>query len=187
MPAAGFVLTGGRSLRMGQDKALLPLQNCTLVEHLARIVATVAHPVSLVGHPERYRNLGLTCLEDQRPDSGPLAGLETALLYSRAELNLLVTCDTPNLHPDWLSSLINQAERSYADCILLRDSEGRSHPLCGIYRNTCLAPLQCALDSGQRRVLSFIDSLTVDWVLIPGVLHNINTPDDWAAWQSAIA
>ena len=87
MRVAGFVLTGGLSSRMGQDKALLPMGSQTLCEHIADIVSTVASQVFLIGHPERYGHLKYKCIADLRPGLGPLSGLETALSLDVCEFH----------------------------------------------------------------------------------------------------
>src|ERR1700761_7300390 len=76
---AGFVLVGGRSSRMGRDKALLPSGSGTLVKEIADSVAAVSGNVALIGRPESYRSLGYDCLEDICPGLGPLSGIHTAL------------------------------------------------------------------------------------------------------------
>src|SRR6185437_4100723 len=97
MQRAGFILTGGRSSRMGSDKALFPWHGTTVVEHLSGMVASVAGSSTLVGHPERYSHLGLPCLADLRPECGPLSGIETALAGTSAEWNLILACDVPEV------------------------------------------------------------------------------------------
>src|SRR6058998_1400393 len=94
---AGFVLVGGRSSRMGRDKACLPLQGRTLLEHVAAAVAAAAGSVTLVGSPERYQNLGFRVIADSLPGCGPLGGIHTALGASPADWNLIVACDMPGI------------------------------------------------------------------------------------------
>ena len=67
VPRAGFVLVGGASSRMGSDKASLPFRGGALVEHVAAAVAEAAGNVTLVGPPERYRDLGLRIIPDRYP------------------------------------------------------------------------------------------------------------------------
>src|SRR4051794_11037884 len=105
MQAAGFVLVGGHSSRMGCDKALLPLKSGLLIQEVTAKVTAAAGTVALVGEPERYRDLGLDCLPDLRSGMGPLAGIEAALESGRGELNLIVACDMPSLDTDWLCRL----------------------------------------------------------------------------------
>ena len=72
MGRAGFVLAGGRSSRMGSNKALLPFRGSTLVEHIAQRVHAAAGRVILVGQPEIYSHLALPVVADARPECGPM-------------------------------------------------------------------------------------------------------------------
>src|SRR5205807_1875209 len=115
---AGFVLVGGNSSRMGQDKACLPFQGKTLLEHVAAAVAEAAGSVTLVGAPERYQSLGFPIIADSRPGAGPLAGIHTALSISHADWNMIVACDMPGISAPFLKSLLAAAAASGADCLI---------------------------------------------------------------------
>ncbi len=116
MQAAGFVLVGGRSSRMGQDKAFLMWNSRPLVADVAEKAASVAGNVVLIGERARYRNLGLECLPDLRPGMGPLGGIETALKSGRGEFNLILACDMPGLRSEWLYALLEKAQQTDALC-----------------------------------------------------------------------
>ena len=184
MQAAGFVLVGGRSSRMGIDKALLRWNSHALVEDVAAKVRSVAGNVALVGPPERYRELGFDCLPDVRPGLGPLAGIEAALASGRAELNLIAACDLPGIEADWLRRLLRAAEQTAAFCTMARDSEGVMHPLCGVYRSECLRAVRRALDEHRFRLQDVTRELQAAVVEIESPLMNLNTPQDWVRWQS---
>jgi molybdopterin-guanine dinucleotide biosynthesis protein A len=94
----GFVLVPGHSTRMGRDKALLKFHGSTFAGGIAECVRRVAGNVTLVGPPDRYRELGYTVIPDRVPGCGPLGGVYTALSSSHAEWNLIVACDMPLVH-----------------------------------------------------------------------------------------
>jgi len=179
MRTAGFVLVGGRSSRMGQDKALLPWRNRTLVENIATKVRDAAGNVSLVGNPERYGAVPMHCLADRRPGLGPLSGIETALLSNCAELNLIVACDLLFLETDCLKSLIQTAIDGSSKCVVARDKAGQLHPLCGVYRSNCLSIVQRALDSGRLKLMEIIQELGAQHVDVKTPIWNVNTPEEW--------
>ena len=183
MQAAGFVLVGGRSSRMGRDKALLRWNSHALVEDVAAMVRSVAGNVALVGMPERYGSLGLECLPDVRPGLGPLAGIEAALASGRAELNLIAACDMPGIEAMWLRRLVREAGESGALCTMIRDVEGRVHPLCGVYRSECLPAVRRALDERRLRLQDVTEELRAAILDIGSPLINLNTPQEWMAWQ----
>src|SRR5215471_2768618 len=109
---AGFVLAGGRSARMGRDKALLEIEGSRLICRVAEAVAGAAGSVTIVGDPEKYGSLGYPVCEDVFRGCGPLAGVHAALAASVADWNLLVACDMPDVEPGFLTELLEQAERS---------------------------------------------------------------------------
>src|SRR6202795_3081068 len=90
--SAGFILTGGKSSRMGVDKAFLEFRGLTL---LARALATmrgVCDEVTIVGNVAKFASYG-SAVEDLYPGCGPLAGIHAALLSSAAEWNLVMAVD----------------------------------------------------------------------------------------------
>jgi molybdopterin-guanine dinucleotide biosynthesis protein A len=166
---------------MGTDKALLPWQNTTIVEYTAQILGLVAGSVTLIGHPDRYRKLGLPCVSDLRPGFGPLSGLETALSITKTHWSVVLPCDMPGIDSSILLMLCQAADQSSSKAVLLRDSDGVVHPLCGLYRRACLSDVQGALDAGQLRLMNVVERLGPAYVDIGFSIPNINTPEQWSA------
>jgi molybdopterin-guanine dinucleotide biosynthesis protein A len=179
MRTAGFVLVGGRSSRMGQDKALLPWRNETVVQNIAAKVKDAAGSVAVIGRAELEGFAADDCLADLRPGLGPLAGIETALTSSRGELNLIVACDLPQVETEWLNNLIQHAKTRQRKCVIAKDAEGRVHPVCGVYRKDCLPAIQNALDAGRLKLMEIVEELGAEHVTVPAPLWNVNTPEDW--------
>jgi len=181
MLAAGFVLAGGQSSRMGRDKALLPYRDTVLVDWIARQVETAAGSATLVGPPERYRSLGHPVLADLRPGCGPLAGIETALSATPAEFNLIVACDLPNLTAELLAGLLAAAIRHDADCTLPEAPGAPQPPLCAVWRRRCRDAVREALDQGVRKLAHLLQQLRVSrWKLDdPAWAVNLNTPEQY--------
>lgn len=168
---------------MGRDKALLMCDAYLLVEEVAASVREVAGNVALVGQPERYGGLGFECLPDLRSGLGPLAGIEAALEARRADLNLIAACDMPGIETEWLRQLMRRAEETNALGVVARDANGIVHPLCAVYRSACMATVRRVLDEGRRRAQDLIHELRADFVDLGAVLQNVNTSEDWTAWQ----
>src|SRR5205823_3133619 len=97
MTFAGFVLVGGRSSRMGRNKALLRYKSNTLLEHVAKQVLGVAGNVTLIGDPAAYERFGYPVYPDRVPDCGPLGGIYTALSRTQNNWNLIIACDLPSI------------------------------------------------------------------------------------------
>src|SRR5579862_2554422 len=142
---AGFVLTGGRSSRMGRDKALLPIDGSFLVERTAEVVRAAAGSVTLIGAPARYAHLGLPVLPDLVEDCGPISGLHTALISTRADWNLVVACDMPSLTAGLLSDLVAAAQQLGCSCLAPPTGTGL-HPLCAVYHRRSADAVEFAIE-----------------------------------------
>ncbi len=183
MRTAGFVLVGGMSTRMGQDKALLSWDSQYLVEKIAATVAAATGTVTLVGRPERYGHLNIPCIPDSRDGQGPLAGIEAALQSGQAEWNLIVSCDMPDISSAVLSFLLEKARETSASCVAAEDATGQIHPLCAVYHRRCLPIIRRSLAEGRLKLMKVLEDLGAEYLPVPTGLVNINTPEDWLCWR----
>lgn len=108
--AVGIILAGGRSSRMGTDKALLEIEGESLLVRSTRIVSSVVAEVLIVGRTELPPELaGTPAIEDRYPGTGPLGGIASGLAQVGAEWALVVACDLPFLQADLLRLLLELA------------------------------------------------------------------------------
>lgn len=178
---AGFVLVGGLSSRMGRDKALLPLDGSTMVEHIAARVLAAAGSVTLIGPPERYRRLGYPVIADRVTGLGPLGGVFTALAVTQVDWNLIVACDMPGLTADFLADLLEAADAADADCVVPQTSFGLQ-PLCAVYHRRCAIAAESAIHRKSLKMHDFISDLRAIAWPVSNPLHvaNVNTPEEWS-------
>jgi molybdenum cofactor guanylyltransferase len=179
---SGFVLAGGRSSRMGRDKALLPAGDRTLIEQVAARVFAAAGRVTLIGPPERYASLGYAVVADRVENLGPIGGLYTALSITEADWNLVVACDMPGVTTEFLRELLGAAESSTADCLVPKTARGLE-PLCAVYHRRCLAAAEQAILRKMFKMQDFVSSLHFETMVPadPSALENVNTPEEWSA------
>jgi molybdopterin-guanine dinucleotide biosynthesis protein A len=178
---AGWVLAGGRSRRMGTDKALIEIGKQPLVLRVAAELGRVCGTVSLVGDPAAYGNLGLPVIADRFPGLGPLAGIEAALNATTVEWNLVVACDMPALDASILSELFTAAESEDGpDGAAPRYDDGVIEPLCIVIHARCHAAILAALEAGTRKVTAALAELGLRYVRVTSAASfaNLNTPDD---------
>jgi molybdopterin-guanine dinucleotide biosynthesis protein A len=184
MQASGCVLTGGLSSRMGRDKALLAYRGTTLAGHVARMVASAAGSVALIGDPDRYRPLGYPVFRDLFPGCGPLGGIHTALTVAPTDWTLVVACDMPEVTADALRVLLDRDARPGCGAVLATGASGEPEPLCGVYHRRCLPVLARAIREKRLKMRDLVPELDAELrKLDPGVLANVNTPADWAAFE----
>ncbi|NES95609.1 MAG: molybdenum cofactor guanylyltransferase [Desertifilum sp. SIO1I2] len=186
-----LILAGGKSSRMGRDKALLPLEGKPLLTRTCQIAQSCANPVWVISPwPERYREiLPASCqlIQEVVTDSedvthGPLVGFAQGLTQVTAPWILLLACDLPQLQPEpfqqWSQLLETLPESTLA--FLPQHPKGWE-PLCGFYRQRCLTSLQAFIAQGGRSFQAWLSTQNVQ--PIPQVdlslLLNCNTPQEW--------
>lgn len=176
------MLVGGRSFRMGRDKALLPFRGTSMAQWVAREVVHAAGSAFLIGDPGRYGALGYPVVPDGWPGEGPLGGILTALRHTTAPWNLIVACDMPGLTRAFLRSLLAAAERNGATTLPVGPS-GDLEPLCAVWRRDSLAAVETAFSAGVRKVAEALEGfrLAVYPVAEVEFFQNVNTPEDLAA------
>ncbi len=179
------IQAGGRSSRMGRDKALLPLGGKPLIEHVLQRVAGLGDEVLITtNQPDDYAFLGLRMVGDRQPGAGALDGLLTALEAARGDRVLLLACDMPFVSRPLLDHMVGID--SDAEVVIPRRG-GRLQPLHAIYAASCAAFVREALKAGEKRMISFFPSVETSIVeqeildqYDPKGLSffNVNTPDD---------
>ncbi len=133
---------------MGADKALLPLGDLSVIEHvLRRLQPMVAGLYLVVNKPEPYRFLNVPLVQDITPGQGPLMGLYSGLRACPAPWALAVACDTPFLEPGLLQALV---DRRGATPVVVPVIKGNPQPLPGLYSTDCIATIERLLREGHR-------------------------------------
>jgi molybdopterin-guanine dinucleotide biosynthesis protein A len=187
MQASGFVLAGGASKRMGQDKALLPYRGTTLVEHVAKTVAEAAGSVALIGDANRLAYLGLAVFPDEVPGCGPASGIYTALRVTDTDWNLVLACDMPAVSADLLRELLRRAETTERSCVAAIGAYGEPEPLCAVYHRRCLLALGRAIRDRRLRMRDLLKEIGAIWVKVDAsALANVNTPSEWAEFEAKL-
>jgi molybdopterin-guanine dinucleotide biosynthesis protein A len=146
--ASAFILAGGKSSRMGEDKAFLQLGGKTLLERARALAFTVCGRVFVVGDCARF---GPEAIEDIFPNSGPLAGLHAALSATKSDLNLVIAVDTPFLEPKFLKWMLHRAATTHSIVTVPRLASG-FQPLCAVYRKSFKAFAEEALKAGNFKI-----------------------------------
>jgi len=197
-PITGAILAGGRSRRLGQDKAALKLGGKPLAGWVAQALAPLVSELWLItNRPLEHLSLGLPLLTDLEPHQGPAGGLVTALFYARTPWVLAAAVDNPFLAPPLLEALVRRAGEGNPAAVVCRSPSGLE-PFPGLYSVRLLSRLEAFLKMDRRptRFLEVCRPLVLPWeevnLLDPQgrTFFNLNTPEDLAraeAWLAAEA
>jgi molybdopterin-guanine dinucleotide biosynthesis protein A len=192
MPLRALVLAGGRSTRMGRDKAALEYRGQSQLEHVVELLRPLVESVHVsvradqVQDPLRAR---FPRIVDRGDVEGPAAGIRAAQLEDPNAAWLVVACDLPHLGEATLRELIARRDPSRAATAYRSSHDGLPEPLCAIWEPTSGPLLQRFIDRGRncpRRFLSSSDTLLLDQAE-PEALDNVNTPDELAAARERLA
>jgi molybdopterin-guanine dinucleotide biosynthesis protein A len=188
----GLVLAGGKSSRMGTDKAFLTIGGDTILGHVVRRLLPQISEITLNAPMGFPNTLGLRLLPDLLPGQiGPLAGVLAGLrdIQARglqATHLLTVPSDSPFIPADLARRL--EAEAGDPNAIVIAASDGRDHPVFGLWPVSIARDLQTWLsDPDNRRIKAFLERHPTVTVALPMVetaqglldpFFNINTPED---------
>ncbi len=185
-------MAGGKSSRMGTDKAFVPVLGKPMIEHvLDQVSGLGSETIIMTNKPDNYSYLGLAIYGDLYPDRGPLAGLHAALYHATHPSVLVVACDMP-----WLNRLLLiylASLRKSADVIVPQWHE-YPEPLHAVYSKVCLAAIDEKLQMGQLKTISFYERVNVRFVKREEIAQfdpagrsfsNINTPGELTAANDA--
>jgi molybdopterin-guanine dinucleotide biosynthesis protein A len=182
------IQAGGESRRMGQDKALLPFLGQPLIQRVLQRVRPLADEMLVTtNHPEVYGFLGLPLIPDLLPGRGALGGLYTALQSASQPLVAIVACDMPFASPALFAAERDILLSTKADIAIPHSGNGLE-PFHAVYRrDTCLAPIEAALQARKWRVDAWFSQVEAH-ILQPeeiqrfdpqlNCFRNINTPEE---------
>jgi molybdenum cofactor guanylyltransferase len=161
MGESAIVLCGGRSRRMGRDKASLPFGSETLLARVARLVGEVAADVVLVAREGQELPEGFEAVRDPAEGLGPLAGIAVGLGAVRGDRALVVACDMPLLRAGLARRLFELSEGVEA-CVPVVG--GYPVPTCAVYARSAAMHARELLARGERRPRAFLEGLRARYV-----------------------
>ncbi len=188
------ILAGGRSSRMGQNKALIQLPNGRLmIEEIIFRLAPLTDDLILVADDQTlYASLNLRIEPDRVSGTGALGGVYTAVAAARNEHTLVVACDMPFVSPDVVRALAER--RPNCDVVACRLDNGEFETMQAIYGKGCQPAMEESLRNKRLRIISFFDKVRVcpvneieirkmDSDLVSFV--NLNTPEEFQRYFDA--
>lgn len=190
----GIILAGGKSSRMGVNKALLPLNGKPIIEHTASLLKSLFPSVILItNQPDEYSFLELEAFADVYPGRGPIAGIHSGLIHSKTERNFVISCDVPLISGELIEYIVNY-KTIYP--ITLFKAEGFLQHLCGMYNKSIkltsekiLTDMETVELTGYKpkcnitELLNIAGAEIIDSTKVPcysdGLFLNVNKPLDY--------
>ncbi|NEN90689.1 MAG: molybdenum cofactor guanylyltransferase [Okeania sp. SIO3H1] len=181
-----LILAGGKSSRMGKDKALIPWQNIPMLKRVYQVASECTEKVYIITPwPEKYQHILPTECEwlTEIKTEGPLVAFTQGLAQINSDLILLLGCDLPLLNLDIIQTWATQFNQLSPEILALvpKTSQGWE-PLCGFYRQQIKIELKKSLEQGNRSFQKLLAQIPVQPLSIDTqaekMLFNCNTPSD---------
>jgi len=198
-----IILAGGQSSRMGQDKALIPIQGLPLLHRTCKIALECSNRVLIVtSRPAAYQAIvPANCqIVEEKPllgepmPRGPLMGFAQGLAQVASTWVLLLACDLPYLQAEILQRWFKQRDDSGAAIALLPHTEKGWEPLCGFYHSRCRKSLTTFSQQGGRSFQNWLNQENVQAIEFSSdtaefeqerrMLFNCNTPADFVTFKN---
>ena len=184
---SGIVLAGGKSRRMGCDKAFLQVGGQPLIQRVVAVLRLVADDLIVVTNsPDLCAGLGTRVVSDLRVGKGALGGLHAGLCAMHHETGLVVACDMPFLNRRLLEHIVSLGRD--VD-VAIPSLDDHLEPLHAVYSKSCIATIEALLDRGRLSILDLFPLVQVRYIRSDELgrfdpsqrsIVNINTPSDLA-------
>ncbi len=182
---AAYLQAGGKSTRMGENKAFIDFRGQTLLERALGTLRAICGEVTIVGDPEIFGPYGRV-VSDIFRNCGPLGGIHAALAHSTSGLNLMLAVDMPFVTADLLKFLLNKAAETTAVVTVPRTGRGLQ-PLCAVYRPGFATIAEDSLNAEKYKIEAAFAKAAVRVIELEELaaagfseknFFNVNTPDD---------
>jgi molybdopterin-guanine dinucleotide biosynthesis protein A len=184
-PITGIILSGGKSLRMGRNKAFIEIDGVAIIDRIYTVFENLFQETIIVtDQRDLFAYLNVKTYNDLLPHRGALGGLYTGLYFSSFPCSFCVACDMPFLKESLIEFLIDRLED---DDILVPRTEDGLQPLHAFYSKNCIGPIKKLLDKGGYKIIDVypvVKSRTVeerDFIFLDPKREsfiNVNTPDE---------
>ena len=158
----GIILAGGKSKRMGGNKAFIDVGGVPLFERVYRVFKEIFSEIIIVSNDTRpFERYEARLQKDIISNKGALGGIYTGLFHSSSYHTFCTACDMPLLNP-WVIKYMTE-ERDEYDVIVPKTHDGL-HPLHAIYSKRCLNPMRQLLNGDDLRIVNFFHQVRVRYI-----------------------
>lgn len=177
------ILAGGKSTRMGQNKALLQFNNRRFIDRIAEELNGFSETIISAATKGDYEDLGLPVVYDEHQEIGPMEGIYQILKSASEEYVFICGADMPFIKKELVSYMAEFLSSDY-DCFCLMDDD-HVHPLCAIYSKRALPVIEELIVQGQYRLVNILNRMRTKYIKLEytcfdkKVVKNINTKDEY--------
>ena len=178
------ILAGGKSTRMGADKALIRLGNERIIDTIAKELGGFSEIIVSAGKNRAFEEMGFHAVYDEGCDLGPMEGIRQVLKAAKEEYVFVCASDMPFIKKELVEYIAEFISSDY-DCYVIAD-EDHIHPLCAIYKKTALPVIEELLAEKKYRLREIFARLATKYITLEytvfdkKIVRNLNTREDLA-------
>lgn len=179
------VLAGGKSLRMGEDKALLEYHGETFIERICEQLSFFDEKMIARGNRDVtsiYVEDDWTMIADEYPEHGPIGGLHAVLKNCSSDALFCVSCDIPLLSRE-LAKMLCAALTDDVEAVVAVTADEKVHPLCAVYRKELYKRMEKRILEDNNRLMAMLKEFTIQYVYLDegtsSQLLNVNTRNEY--------
>lgn len=182
------VLAGGKSTRMGQNKALLQIESKRFIDRICEELSGFSEVLISAASKGTYEDMGLPVVYDVHLEIGPMEGIYQILSNAKEDYVFVCAADMPFIKKELVSYMAEFISSDY-DCYCLVD-EDHIHPLCAIYSKAMLPIIQAQIETGNYRLLNVLRNVRTKYIRLETscfdkkIVRNINTKEEYASLKA---
>lgn len=166
LDCTGIILAGGKSIRLGYNKAFAMINKQSLIERVIDRLSSISRTILIVTNQDQLNLIQVARLKgkivvDLLPDGGPLVGIYTGLEYSNTYYNLVVACDMPFLNTALLRYMFDLAPNSD---VVVPKIGNKTEPLHAMYSKNCIPYIRPMLQTGRLQTWQLFDRVNTRFV-----------------------
>ena len=173
-----IILAGGKSSRMGQDKASMILGGKTVIQHVIDNLFFVFEEIFISGNHNNYP-ISKGIIKDVTTQKGPIGGIRSALDFCQEDI-FVCSCDMPFVSSDLIKNILQKKIENRINVVRFGE---KLYPVLGIYPFSILTDLKKTIESGNLRMISFLEQQNAHYIDLEDSfehqLLNINTPENF--------
>ena len=187
MNLTGILLCGGKSSRMGKDKALIEVQDRPMYSIPLKLLQNYCSEILISANDGRFNNLGYPVIKDEFIDIGPMGGIYSCLKQARNSHCLVLACDMPLVTGNIIDRMLSKNEDFDAICPMLNN---KPEPLQAMYHKRITGLIELSIRSNTYSIQKLLSKLSVHYIEIKNEnrveLFNANTPNDLIQYEQII-
>jgi molybdopterin-guanine dinucleotide biosynthesis protein A len=187
------ILAGGKSTRMGTNKAFLPFKQTSFIENITKECEDFSNIILSVNDLEAYKNIGYELVQDEKEGFGPLEGIYQILKKADTEFVLILASDMPYINRAFLNKfcscldnpeLLKNAKGEMPYCIVLR-ADNMLEPLCSLYSRKTLPCIEQMREREEHKLRILYERVYTKYIDIEDlgytkqIITNINTQEEY--------